>query len=81
MDVGLKEIFTMTLMRTSREWAGHVERMGDDKLTKRAETGGIKEARLLRENCVKRDPERKPDAWRITDTGRGNGRLLIPNTV
>ena len=37
VEVGLKERFKKNLVRTWLKWAGHVERMGDETLAKRAE--------------------------------------------
>ena len=48
-------------MRTRLQWAGHVERMADDRLPKRAaefrEQGRMRRgrSRLRWEDCVKRD--------------------------
>ena len=37
VDVGVKGSIKTKFMRSRLKWAGHVERMGDDKLTKRAD--------------------------------------------
>ena len=36
-EVGVKESFKKKLVRSRLKWAGHVERMGDEKLAKRAD--------------------------------------------
>ena len=38
VKVGVKESFKKKLVRSSLKWAGRVERMGDEKVTKRADT-------------------------------------------
>ena len=37
MSGGWSETFKKKLVRSRLKWAGHVERMGDEKLTKRAD--------------------------------------------
>ena len=37
VEVGMKNSFKKKLVRSRLKWAGHVERMGDENLTKRAD--------------------------------------------
>ena len=37
VEVGMKETYKKKMMRSRLKWAGHMERMGDAKLTKRAD--------------------------------------------
>ena len=37
VEVGVKESFRKNLVRSRLKWARHVERMGDEKLAKRAD--------------------------------------------
>ena len=60
-DTGVQRSLTEVLARSRLQWAGHVERMADDKLPKRAAElrdqgrGRRGRPRLRREDCVKRD--------------------------
>ena len=42
VEVGVKDSFKKTLVRSRLKWAGHVERMGDEKLAKRLPESGRK---------------------------------------
>ncbi len=59
--IGVQRSLTERLVRSRLQWAGHVERMGDDRLPKRAaelrEQGRRRRGRpsLRWEDCVKRD--------------------------
>ena len=59
---GLQRRLTERLVRSKLQWAGHVERMADDRLPKRAaelsEEGRRRQERprLIWEDCVKRYP-------------------------
>ena len=46
-EIGVKESFKRKLVRRRLKWAGHVERIGDEKLAeiRCLESGGKKEAR------------------------------------
>ena len=60
-ETGVQRSLTERLVRSSLQWAGHVERMADDRLPKRAaelsEEGKRRRGMLMLrwENCVKRD--------------------------
>ena len=60
-ETGVQRSLTERLARSGLQWAGHVERMADDRLPKRAaelrEQGRRRRGRpMLRwEDCVKRD--------------------------
>ena len=60
-ESGVQRSLTERLARSRLLWAGHVERMADDRLPKRAaelrEQGGSRRGRprLRWEDCVKRD--------------------------
>ena len=66
-------------------WAGHVQRMGEDILSKRAwkvEEGGIRRRgrpKLRWKDCVKRDLERagkNDQEWKTIAEDRGRWRAL-----
>ena len=42
VEVGLKESFKKKLVMSRLTWAGHVERMGDEKMAKRADAQKVK---------------------------------------
>ena len=42
LEVGVKERFKKKSVRSSLIWASHVERMGDEKLAKRADAQAVK---------------------------------------
>ena len=69
--------------RSSLTWAGHVERMGDEKLAKGADAKksvGEKEARkteITMRDCFESDLERVGEDWRKRATDRR--RLIIEN--
>ena len=61
-ETGVQRNLTERLVRSRLQWAGHVERMADDRLPKRAaellrEQGRRRRGRprLRCEDCVKRD--------------------------
>ena len=60
-ETGVQRSLTERLVRSRLHWAGHVERMADDRLPKRAEElreqgrGRLERPRLRWEDCVKRD--------------------------
>ena len=70
VEVGVKESFKKKLVRSWLKWAGQVDRMGDEKLAKRADAqkveGKGRRGRPRREDCVKRDLERVGGEWRTT---------------
>ena len=66
-ETGVQMILTERLVRSRLQWAGHVERMADDRLPKRAEE--LREhgrrrgrPRLRWEDCVKRDVKKAGEA-------------------
>ena len=66
-ETGVQRSLTERLVRSRLQWAGHVERMADGRLPKRAaelrEEGRRKRGRpMLRwEDCVKRDVRKTGD--------------------
>ena len=64
VEVGVKESFKKKLARRRKKWAGHVERMGDGKLAKRADPQKVEgkgkrgRPRMQWEDSVKRGLER-----------------------
>ena len=75
-------------MRSRLQWAGHVERMADDRLPKRAaelcEQGRRRRGRpsLRLEDCVKRDVRKagEEEDWKKT-TDRGGWKGLSDEAV
>ena len=61
VEVRVKDSFKMKPARSRLMWAGHVERMGDEKLAKRADAQKVEckrmrgRPRMRREVCVKTD--------------------------
>ena len=78
--------FKKKLVRIILKWARHVERMGDEKLAKRADAqkveGNMRRGRLIMgwEDCIKGDQERVGGEWRTTAKD-GRARDLIHNIV
>ena len=79
-ETGVQRSLTERLVRSRLQWAGHVERMGDGSLPKRAaelrEQGRRRRGRprLRWEDCVKRDPRKageEEDLKRRQDTEEG----------
>ena len=70
------------LARSKLKWAGHIERMGDEKLAKRSDTqkmegkGRRGRPRMRWEDCVKRDLERVGREWGTT-AKYGSRRLTV----
>ena len=56
------------------KWVGHVERMGEEKLAdvKCPDSGGVKEARKIEKDFIKRDLERVGEDWRTGANSRRN---------
>ena len=75
---------TKTLVRSRLQWAGHVERMSDDRPTKRvAELRGEGRrrrgrSRLRREDCLKRDVVKAGEEqdWKKKTGDRGGSKRL-----
>ena len=91
MEVGVKEGFTKILVRNTLKMAGHMERMGDEKLTNKAEVSKVQgkgrrgRPRLRWEDGVNRYLERMVEEWskerKIFETidRETSGRQLMEN--
>ena len=85
VEVGVEESFKKTLVRSGLNWAGHVGRMGDEKLATRADAQKVEgkrrrgRPRMRWEDCVKRDLERVGGEWRTTAKD-DSCRILLENT-
>ena len=82
-ETGVQRSLTERLARSRLQWAGHVERMADDRLPKRAaelrEQGRRRRGRprLRWEDCVKRDVKRTGEEgdWKEKTGDRGWRRI------
>ena len=79
MDVGVTGSAKKKLTRST--WAGHVERMGDEKLAKsRCPYGGgemeERKTEIAKGGFIKSDLEILGEEWRKRATDRRNWRLL-----
>ena len=55
VGVGVKESFYKKLSRSVLTWAGHVERMGDEKLAQKVEKEKeTRKAKIAMQHCIKR---------------------------
>ena len=78
-EMGMQMSLTERLTRSRLKWVGHVERMADDRLPKRAaELRDQSRRRRVRpilrwENCVKRDVKKagEEDDWKKKTRDRG----------
>ena len=75
-------------MSSRLQWAGHVDRMADDRLLKRAaelrEQGRRRRGRpMLRWDCVKRDVSkaREEDNWKKKTRERGGWKIISDEAV
>ena len=83
-ETGVQRSLTERLVRSRLQWAGHVERMADDRLPKRAaelrEQGRRRRGRprLRWEDCVKRDVRkaREEEDWKKKTRDRGGWKRL-----
>ena len=83
-ETGVQRSLTERLVRSRLQWAGHVERMADDRLPKRAaqfrEQGRRRRGRpMLRwEYCVKRDVGKagEKEDWKKKTRDRGGWKRL-----
>ena len=78
VEVGVKDSFKKKLVSRRLTWAGHVERMGDEKLTKRTDVQkmdgeGGEEDRNCDGDCIKRDVERMGEECRKRAADRRHG--------
>ena len=88
-ETGVQWSLTERLERGRLQWAGHVERMADDRLPKRAaellEEGRRRRVRpkLRWEDCVKRDAKKTGDEgyWKKKRGNRGGWRRIADEAV
>ena len=79
-EAGVQRSLTERLARSRLQWAGHVERMADDGLSKRAaelhEQGRRRRGRprLRREDCIKRCEEGRR-GWRLEEEDKRQRRV------
>ena len=77
-EIGMKKHLKMKVARCRMRWAGHMQRMGEDRLSKRAwkaEEGGRRRRgrpKVRWKDCVKRDLERAGTNGQEWKT-KGNG--------
>ena len=89
VETGVKTSLTERLVRSILQWAGHVERMADDRLPKRAaalrEQGRRRRGRprLRWEDCVKRDVRRagEEEDWKKKKRDKGRWKRLSAEAV
>ena len=84
-EIGVKKHLNMKVAGSRMRWTGHVRRMGEDRLSKKAwkgDEGGRRRRRrpkLRWKDCVKRDLERagmNGQEWKTTAEDRGKWRTL-----
>ena len=88
-ETGVQRSLTERLLRSRLQWAGHVERMADDRLPKRAaelrEQGRRRRGRprLRWEDCVKRDVRKagEEEDWKKKTRDRGGWKRLSDEAV
>ena len=88
-ETGVQRSLTERLVRSRLPWAGHVERMADDRLPKRAaelrEQGRMRRGRpMMRwEDCVKRDVRKAGEEkdWKKKKRTEEDGRKLTDEAV
>ena len=88
-ETGVQRSLTERLVRSRLQWAGHVERMADDRLPKRAaelcEQGRRRRGRpsLRWEDCVKRDVRKagEEEDWKKKTRDRGGWKILSDEAV
>ena len=82
-----RKVLKKKLIRSRLNWTRHVERMGDEKLAKKADAQKVEGKRRRRrprmrwEDCVKRGLERVGGEWRRTAKDRRSWRLVIEDAV
>ena len=88
-ETGVQRSLTERLVRSRLQWAGHVERMADDRLPKRAaelcEQGRRRRGRprLRWEDCVKRYVRKagEEEDWKKKTRDRGGWKRLSDEAV
>ena len=88
-ETGVQRSLTERLVRSRLQWTGHVERMADDRLPKKAaelrEQGRRRPGRprLRWEDCVKRDVMKagEEEDWTKKSRGRGGWKRLSDEAV
>ena len=88
-ETGVQRSLTERLVRSRLQWAGHVERMADERLPKRAaelrEQGRrrLGRPRLRWEDCVKRDAKKTGEEgdWKKKTGDRGGWKRLADEAV
>ena len=88
-ETGVQRSLTERLVRSRLQWAGHVERMADDRLPKRAaelrEQGRRRRGRprLRWEDCVKRDVKKagEEEDWKKKTRDRVGWKRLADEVV
>ena len=88
-ETGVQRSLTERLVRSRLQWAGHVERMADDRLPKRAaelrEQGRRRRGRprLRWEDCDKRDVRKagEEEDWKKKTRDRGGWKILSDEAV
>ena len=88
-ETGVQWSFTERLVRSRLQWAGHVERMADERLPKRAaelrEQGRRRRGgpRLRWEDCVKGDVKKTGEEgdWKKKTGDRGGWRRIADEAV
>ena len=88
-ETGVQRSLTERLVRSRLKWAGHVERMADDRLPKRA--AELREQsrrrrgrpRLRWEDCVKRDVKNTGDEgdWKKKTGDIGGWKIIADEAV
>ena len=88
-ETGVQRSLTERLVKNSLQWAGHVERMADDRLPKRAaelrDQGRRRRgrSRLRWEDCVKTDVRKagEEEDWKNKTRDRGGWKILSDEAV
>ena len=88
-EMGVKRSLTERLVRSRLHWTGHVERMADDSLSKRAtelrDEGRRRRgrSRVTWEDCVKRDVKKagEEEDWKKKTRDRGEWKRLSDEAV
>ena len=88
-ETGVQRSLTERLVRSRLQWTGHVERMADDRLPKRAaelrEQGRRRRGRprLRWEDCVKRDVRKagEEEDWKKKTRDRRGWKILSDEAV